>query len=84
MLELKVVLVKVSLRMVSTPGEKDPGVVEVWTVLSARVSFGWLVSVHMVVSRNWKVPNGPHQSLAFGRHHQEDQVLGLLATTVRR
>ena len=44
MLEVKVVLVNVSLRTVSSPpGEKDPGVVEVWTILSANVSFGWLV-----------------------------------------
>ena len=82
-LEVKVMLVKVSLRMVSSAaGEKDPGVVEVWTILGANVSFGWLVMVHMVVSRNWKDPRGPHQSLAFSRHCQADQVLGLLAPRV--
>lgn len=54
MLEVKVVLAKVSLRIVSsTPGEKDPGVVELWTTLSANVSFGQLMTVHIVVSRNW-------------------------------
>lgn len=54
MLEVEVVLAKVSLRKVSsTPGERDPGVVEVWTTLSANVSFGQLVTVHMVVRRNW-------------------------------
>ena len=83
MLEVKVMLVKVSWRMVSSAaGEKDPGVVEVWTILGASVSFGWLVMVHMVVSRNWKDPRGPHQSLAFSRHCQADQVLGLLALRV--
>ena len=83
MSEVKVVLVNVSLRTVSSaPGEKDPGVVELWTILSANVSFGWLVMVHTVVSRNWKDPSGPHQSLAFSRHCQADQVLGLLALRV--